>query len=106
MVEDGKKKKNRRSSDRLMPGCAVQLAMDSQIVGGGSQNSSPERGDQSSNNSRGDTNASASSNGSGSGGSKTTRGLKTYSAPFYIEYIEQDVLIQKSILYRITLEVR
>ena len=30
--------------------------------------------------------------------------LKTFCAPFYIEYIEQDVLIQKTVLYRITLK--
>ena len=79
---------NGRSSARGLgiDECEVDLVMDTAVEG--SPGSSPEKG-------LGEHSK---------GGQGTGKRLRAFCNPFYIEYIEQDVLIQKTVLYRITLK--
>ncbi|WZN59201.1 DUF676 domain-containing protein [Chloropicon roscoffensis] len=79
---------NGRSSARGLgiDECEVDLVMDTAVEG--SPGSSPEKG-------LGEHSKS---------GQGTGKRLRAFCNPFYIEYIEQDVLIQKTVLYRITLK--
>ena len=88
-----------------MSQCEVQLSLDSQHL----QNSPSLRGEEKVENSGSQPSQNSHSQSRDSTkesrrGSRSDNKLKTYCNPFYIEYIEQDILIQKTILYRITLK--
>lgn len=96
---EGSTSKRRGRANRSLPlaECEVELAMDS--PGNPSASSSPEKGGEM---------PSEKKDHHGDGPPRKShahgKDLRTFSAPFYIEYIEQDVLIQKTVLYRITLK--
>ena len=87
---EGSTSKRRGRANRSLPlaECEVELAMDS--PGNPSASSSPEKG--------GEMPSEKKDHGDGPPRKSHAHGkdLRTFSAPFYIEYIEQDVLIQKT----------
>ncbi len=82
--------------------CEVQLALDSQLQElHHSPESSPGKTESTQEKSRDELGGEGGGGGAGAGDCK---GHRSYCSPFYIEYIEQDVPIQKTVLYRITLK--